>query len=67
VEVGEKCPVCKHMEGHIISRMLRLPLGTPGRRGARSLARAFGLDRKDIQRHQRECLETAEEGGGDGS
>ena len=30
--------------------------GTPGKRGASSLAPAFGLDRRDLARHQRECL-----------
>jgi hypothetical protein len=38
------------------TRFLALPAGTPGRRGARSLARAFGLDRKQIQAHEKRCL-----------
>jgi hypothetical protein len=66
VEVGEKCPVCHHPEKRIIDRFLALPAGTPGKRGARSLAKPMGLDRKAIQAHQREYLVTAEEGGGGG-
>lgn len=50
------CKVCEHMEGHIIDRFLALPPGTPGKRGPRSLARDFGLDRRDIARHERKCL-----------
>ena len=57
------CPVCEHMEGHIIDRFLRLPEGTPGKRGPRSLAKPFGLDRRDIARHERRCLASGEGGG----
>jgi hypothetical protein len=64
VEVGEKCPVCHHQEKRIIDRFLALPAGTPGKRGARSLAKPMGLDRRDLARHERECLATVDEGGG---
>ena len=30
--------------------------GTPGKRGPRSLAPVFGLDRRDIERHATVCL-----------
>jgi hypothetical protein len=50
------CTVCSHMEAKTIDRFLSLPAGTPGKRGARSLAPVFGLDRRDIARHDRVCL-----------
>ncbi len=50
------CPVCAHQEAGTIDRFLALPEGTPGKRGPRSLAKPFGLDRRDIARHERECL-----------
>ncbi len=43
-----ECPVCSHMECYTIDKFLALPSGTPGRRGPRSLAPVFGLDRRDI-------------------
>ena len=54
-----ECPVCSHGESHIIDRFLKLPPGTPGKRGPRSLARPFGLDRRWIARHERLCLKGA--------
>ena len=50
------CGVCGHMEKAIIDRFLLLPPGTPGKRGPRSLAAVFGLDRKIIARHEKRCL-----------
>jgi hypothetical protein len=63
VEV-KSCVVCRHPEKRIIDRFLALPAGHLGKRGARSLAKPMGLDRKQIQRHQRECLAVVKEGGG---
>jgi hypothetical protein len=57
VEV-KSCGVCSHMEAGIINRFLRLPEGTQGKRGPRSLSKPFGLDRKAIQRHEKVCLGT---------
>jgi hypothetical protein len=50
------CRVCRHMEAKTIDRFLSLPAGTPGKRGPRSLAPVFGLDRRDLTRHERQCL-----------
>ncbi len=44
------------MEAHIIDRFLVLPAGTPGKRGLRSLAPNFGLDRRDIAKHEKARL-----------
>ena len=52
----EPCKVCSHMESAILDRMLVLPDGTPGKRGPRSLAPVFGLHRRDIARHEKQCL-----------
>lgn len=50
------CPVCSHLESYTIDRFLCMPVGTPGKRGARSLAPVFGLDRRDIAEHDGSCL-----------
>jgi hypothetical protein len=50
------CRVCRHMEAKTIDRFLSLPAGTPGKRGPRSLAPVFGLDRRDIATHAKNCL-----------
>ena len=50
------CPACGHMDAKTLDRFLVLPAGAPGKRGPRSLARDFGLDRRDLARHQRACL-----------
>ena len=52
----ESCPACAHLDARTIDRFLALPAGTPGKRGARSLARDFGLDRRHIARHEKRCL-----------
>ena len=52
----EGCPACAHMDAKTIDRFLVLPAGTPGKRGPRSLAPVFGLDRRDIARHEKRCL-----------
>ena len=52
----EGCPACAHFDSRTIDRFLVLPAGTPGKRGARSLARDFGLDRRAIARHEKRCL-----------
>jgi hypothetical protein len=65
VEV-KSCVVCHHPEKRIIDRFLALPPRTPGKRGARSLAKPMGLDRRDIQTHEKRCLAPAEKGGGGG-
>ncbi len=44
------------MEAPIIDRFLALDAKTPGKRGPRSLARDFGLDRRDLAMHERKCL-----------
>ena len=44
------------MEAKTIDRFLSLPAGTPGKRGPRSLAPVFGLDRRDIATHAKNCL-----------
>jgi hypothetical protein len=43
--------VCSSQEPYSIDRLLVL-----GGRGPRSLAPVFGLDRRDIARHERKCL-----------
>jgi hypothetical protein len=65
VEV-KSCVVCRHPEKRIIDRFLALPAGHLGKRGARSLAKPMGLDRRDIQAHEKRCLAPAEKGGGGG-
>jgi hypothetical protein len=51
-----KCKVCDYMEAYTVDRFLAMPPGTPGKRGPRSLSGVFGLDRRDIARHERVCL-----------
>ena len=53
---NKNCVVCRQIEAHIIDRFLRLPEGTTGKRGPQSLAKPFGLDRRDIARHEKLCL-----------
>jgi hypothetical protein len=48
------------MESYTVDRFLLLPPGTPGRRGPRSLAKPFGLDRRDIATHAKKCLAEGE-------
>ena len=48
--------MCSHMEARTIDRFLSLPAGTPGKRGARSLAPVFGVDRRAIALHARTCF-----------
>jgi hypothetical protein len=43
--------VCASQEPYTIDRLLVL-----GKRGPRSLAKPFGLDRRDIARHEKKCL-----------
>jgi len=50
------CMVCSHMERLTIDRFLSLPAGTPGKRGPRSLAPVFGVDRRAIAQHDTSCL-----------
>jgi hypothetical protein len=50
------CLVCRHMDVMTLDRFLSMPAGTPGKRGARSLAPVFGLDRRDIATHEKKCL-----------
>ena len=52
----EGCPACAHMDAKTLDRFLSLPPGTPGGRGPRSLSRDFGIDRRDLARHQKACL-----------
>ena len=52
----EGCPACAHMDAKTFDRFLVLPAGAPGKRGARSLSRDFGLDRRAIARHEKRCL-----------
>ncbi len=54
--MATKCKVCGHMEAYTVNRFLVMAPGTPGKRGPRSLAPVFGLDRRDIARHERVCL-----------
>jgi len=44
------------VEAKTIDRFLSLPAGTLGKRGARSLAPVFGLDRRTIALHEKSCL-----------
>ena len=48
--------VCAHIEAQTIDRFLVLPAGTPGKRGPRSLAFVFGLDRPAIAKHEKACF-----------
>jgi hypothetical protein len=50
------CKVCTHMDSKTIDRFLSLPAGTPGKRGPRSLAPVFGVDRRVIAQHDAACL-----------
>ncbi len=52
----EGCPACAHMGARTIDRFLALPAGASGKRGARSLVRDFGLERRRIARHEKSCL-----------
>jgi hypothetical protein len=71
------CKVCSSMEAYTVDRFLVMPEGTPGKRGPRSLAPVFGLDRRDIATHAKNCLvgdrrskveaDLARLGGSDGS
>ena len=54
--MATKCKVCGSMEAYTVDRFLVIPAGTPGKRGPRSLAPVFGVDRRDIARHDRVCL-----------
>ena len=45
------CPVCSSPEPYTIDKLLVL-----GKRGPRSLAPVFGIDRRDIARHEKRCL-----------
>jgi hypothetical protein len=53
------CPACSHPDAKTLDRVLVLPPGARGKRGPRSLSRDFGLDRRAIARHERECLTDA--------
>ncbi len=48
--------MCAHQEAATIDRFLALPEGTPGKRGPRSLAPVFGLDRRTLSKHEQWCL-----------
>ena len=50
------CPACGHMDAKTLDRFLVLPAGAPGKRGPRSLAPVFGLDRRAVARHEKRCL-----------
>jgi hypothetical protein len=50
------CKVCSHMESKTLDRFLCMPEEWEGKRGPRSLAAVFGLDRRAIARHERVCL-----------
>ncbi len=47
------------MDAKTIDRFLAMPAGTPGKRGPRSLAPVFGVDRRAISKHGRLCLTDA--------
>ena len=50
-------PACKHVDALTLDRLLLLPgKGSGGKRGPRSLAPVFGLHRRIIAKHARECL-----------
>ena len=51
-----ECEVCQHMDVKTVDRFLVSSDGTPGKRGPRSLAPVFGLDRRAIARHEKRCL-----------
>ena len=54
---AKPCPACKHVDALTLDRLLLMDgKGAGGKRGPRSLARDFGLDRRDIARHAKECL-----------
>ncbi len=51
------CPACAHMDATTLDRLLLMDgVGAGGKRGPRSLAPAFGLDRRVIARHAKQCL-----------
>ena len=51
------CAACRHMDVVTLDRLLLLDgVGAGGKRGPRSLAPVFGLDRRVIARHAKECL-----------
>ena len=51
------CPACNHLDALAIDRMLLMDgVGKGARRGPRSLAPLFGLDRRDLARHEKACL-----------
>ena len=50
-------PACNHADAPTIDRMLLMDgVGKGARRGPRSLAPLFGLDRRDLARHEKACL-----------
>ena len=51
------CPACHHMDATTLDRLLLMDgIGAGGKRGPRSLAPVFGLDRRDVARHAKQCL-----------
>ena len=51
------CPACRHLDSTTLDRLLLMDgIGAGGKRGPRSLAPAFGLDRRVIARHAKRCL-----------
>ena len=51
------CPACAHMDATTLDRLLLMGgVGAGGKRGPRSLAPVFGLDRRVIARHAKQCL-----------
>ncbi len=51
------CPACHHMDATTLDRLLLMDgVGAGGKRGPRSLAPVFGLDRRVIARHANVCL-----------
>ena len=50
------CRACSSPEPHTIDRFLCMPDDWAGKRGPRSLAGVFGLDRRDIAKHRDRCL-----------
>jgi hypothetical protein len=50
------CVVCRTLDAVTVNRFLVMDPRTPGKRGPRSLAPVFGLDRRDIAIHAKKCL-----------
>ena len=51
------CAACRHVDVTTLDRLLLMDgVGAGGKRGPRSLAPVFGLDRRDIARHAKRCL-----------